>query len=127
VALGTIDGHTYAFVTLERIGGVVVYDVSNPAAPTFVQYINNRDFSGTDPAGDLGPEGITFIKAADSPTGQPLLAVANEISGTVTLYAIDVAAGAAGPAEMPLLTGALTLARNPFARDLLSPDNAVLA
>jgi hypothetical protein len=127
VALGTIDGHTYAFVTLERIGGVVVYDVSNPAAPTFVQYLNNRDFSGTDPAGDLGPEGITFIKAADSPTGQPLLAVANEISGTVTLYAINAAPAAPGIAGVPVLTGALPLARNPFASELLSPDDAVLA
>ena len=91
VTLGEVDGRTYAFITLERIGGVVVYDVSNPSAPQFVQYINNRDFTapaGSDAAGDLGPEGVTFIAAAQSPTGGPLLAVANEISGTVTLYTI---------------------------------------
>ena len=127
VALGTIDGRTYAFVTLERIGGVVVYDVSDPAAPTFVQYLNNRDFTGANPAGDLGPEGITFIKAADSPTGQPLLAVANEISGTVTLYAIGSTAAVAAQAEVPVLTGTLPLARNPFAKDLLSADAGLLA
>ena len=105
--LGVIDDRTYAFVGLERIGGVMVYDVSDPAKPVFVQYINNRDFTKdpedqTTEAGDLGPEGLHFISAEDSPTGQPLLAVANEVSGTVTVYAIVVTppAGAA-PAATP--------------------------
>ena len=71
VAVGEVDGRTYAFVGLERISGIMVYDITNPANSTFVQYINNRDFSGdaaAGSAGDLGPEGITFISAADSPT-----------------------------------------------------------
>jgi hypothetical protein len=94
---GVIDGRTYAFVGLERIGGVMVYDITNPVLPTFVQYINNRDFAaGT---GDLGPEGLLFIPAADSPTGGPVLVVSNEISGTVTLYAIDSVADV--PAAQP--------------------------
>lgn len=90
IALGTVDDRTYAFVGLERMGGVMVYDVTNPHAPVFVDYANNRDFS-VDPAtapqaGDLGPEGLIFIAAKNSPTGRPLLVVANEVSGTVTLY-----------------------------------------
>jgi len=91
VALGVIDGRTYAFVGLERIGGVMVYDITDPLAPTYVTYVNNRNFSAdaTSPeAGDLGPEGLVFISAADSPTGQPLLVVSNEVSGTVTTYGI---------------------------------------
>ncbi|NES21769.1 MAG: calcium-binding protein, partial [Symploca sp. SIO3E6] len=92
VAVGVIDGRTFAFIGLERVGGIMVYDVSNPTNPLFVQYINNRDFAG-DPAagtaGDLGPEGIVFISAADSPTGSALLAVANEVSGTTTLFDIE--------------------------------------
>lgn len=86
VAVGEIDGRTYAFIGLERIGGVMMYDITDPTAPFFVDYINNRDFAaGT---GDLGPEGVHFIPARDSPTGQPIVVVANEISGTVTLYAV---------------------------------------
>lgn len=93
VALGSISDKTYAFVGLERIGGVMVYDISDPAAPVFTTYINSRDFSvdsDKDPgaAGDLGPEGLVFVSAADSPNGEPLLIVGNEVSGTTSIYRI---------------------------------------
>ena len=88
-AIGEVNGRLYSFTGLERIGGIMVYDITDPTSPEFVQYINNRDFSG-DPeagtAGDLGPEGLTFISAEDSPTGRPLLVVGNEVSGTTTVY-----------------------------------------
>jgi 2',3'-cyclic-nucleotide 2'-phosphodiesterase / 3'-nucleotidase / 5'-nucleotidase len=94
LAVGRLGGRTYAFIGLERIGGVMVYDVTTPISPTFVQYINNRDFAG-DPAagtaGDLGPEGLIFVPADDSPNSQPLVVVANEISGSTTLYAVEAA------------------------------------
>lgn len=86
VAVGEIDGRSYAFVGLERIGGVLVYDVTDPTAPSFVQYLANRDFDA-DPVGpDSGPEIVRFVDATNSPTGQPLVAVSNEISGTVSLW-----------------------------------------
>ena len=93
LVLGTVGKRQYAFVGLERMGGVIIYDITNPHAPVFVDYANNRDFS-VDPydataAGDLGPEGLLFIDAKDSPTRSPLLVVANEVSGTVTLYKIE--------------------------------------
>ncbi|HHY58961.1 MAG TPA: calcium-binding protein [Chloroflexi bacterium] len=89
LALGEIDGRTYAFIGLERIGGVMVWDITDPRAPIFVQYANNRDFTvATEAAGDLAPEGIVFVPAADSPTGAPLLLVANEFSGTTTVWEI---------------------------------------
>jgi 2',3'-cyclic-nucleotide 2'-phosphodiesterase (5'-nucleotidase family) len=86
VTVGRIGPRTYAFIGLERIGGVLIYDVTDPLAPIFVQYTNNRDF-GSDPVGpDSGPEGLVFVDAFSSPTHRPLLLVSNEISGTVTLY-----------------------------------------
>jgi len=36
-------------------------------------------------------KGNYFIAAEDSPTGQPLLAVGNEVSGSITVYEIEVA------------------------------------
>jgi Ca2+-binding RTX toxin-like protein len=82
VAVGVINGRTYAFIGLERTGDVIVYDVSNPNQPTFVQYINTPE--------DVAIEGLTFISAADSPTGKPLLATANEVSKTVAVFEINV-------------------------------------
>lgn len=89
ITTGVINGRTFAFVGLERIGGIVVYDVTDPTAPVFQQYVNNRDFSG-DPeagtAGDLGVEDLKFVSAGDSPNGIPLLISSNEVSGTVTIF-----------------------------------------
>jgi 2',3'-cyclic-nucleotide 2'-phosphodiesterase/3'-nucleotidase/5'-nucleotidase len=92
VTLGEIDGRTYAFVGLERMSGVMVFDITDPADVSFITYVNNRDFSGdaeAGTAGDLGPEGLIFIPASESPTGNNLLVIANEISGTTTVYEIQ--------------------------------------
>jgi 2',3'-cyclic-nucleotide 2'-phosphodiesterase (5'-nucleotidase family)/predicted extracellular nuclease len=88
VTVGVINGRTYAFVGLERIGGTMVYEVTDPTKPAFVQYLNTRDFSAA-VAGDSGPEGLTFISASDSPNSQPLLVVANEVSNTVAVYSVN--------------------------------------
>lgn len=93
VVIGRINGRSFAFIGMERIGGVMVYDVSNPQNARFVQYINTRDFSlppNGEATNDSGAEGLAFIAAADSPIGQPMLAVGNEVSGTTTLFRIDV-------------------------------------
>jgi predicted extracellular nuclease len=93
IAIGDIAGIKYAFVGLERIGGIMVYNISNPSSPQFVEYMPARDFTqaiGNAAALDLGPEGLTFVAAADSPTGQPLLIVSNEVSGTTTIYGVVV-------------------------------------
>ncbi|HYF04135.1 MAG TPA: choice-of-anchor I family protein [Patescibacteria group bacterium] len=98
VAIGKIGISTFAFIGLERVGGVMMYDVTNPLQPRFVDYINSRDFTkatsitvnnatvSNPAAGDLGPEGLIFISEKESPTGRAMIIVANEISGTVSFY-----------------------------------------
>ena len=95
VALGEINGRTYAFIGLERMGGVMVYDITVPEDAVFVTYINSRDFTlGEDEDAmtrtDLGAEGLHFVAAEDStdPEGRPLLIVGNEVSGTTAIYTI---------------------------------------
>ena len=84
VALGTIGERTYAFIGLERTGGVMVYDITRPQHAFYVAYVNDRDsVNGT---GSVAPEGLIFIPAADSPNGQNLVVVSNEISGTISIF-----------------------------------------
>jgi len=89
LTLGVAYGRTLGFIGLERMGGVLMVDLGDPAAPEILAYANPRDFAG-DPADgsadDLGPEGLTFVPAATSPNGKPLVIVANEVSGTVSIY-----------------------------------------
>lgn len=97
VAIGQIGDKHFAFIGLERMGGVLVYDISNPHAPQRMDHLNTReDWTAKDPAtigaaaGDLGPEGLVFIPAADSPNGQPLLLVGNEVSGTTAVLQLNL-------------------------------------
>ncbi|WP_291299983.1 choice-of-anchor I family protein [Desulfosporosinus sp. BICA1-9] len=90
VEIGKIGDQDYAFVALERIGGIMVYNVSKPEKPVFVGYYSSRDFSQEGIAGDSAPEGLKFVSAENSPTGKPLLLAANEFSGTVAVFEISV-------------------------------------
>jgi hypothetical protein len=85
-----------AFVGLERVGGVMAFDISNPAAPKYLAYVNSATFDGnfntgkaTAAAGDAGPEGVLFVRASDSPTGKPALIVSYEYSGTTAIYNLN--------------------------------------
>ncbi|MFN2168627.1 MAG: choice-of-anchor I domain-containing protein, partial [Anaerolineae bacterium] len=82
VDTGQVNGRTYAFVGLERVGGIMVYDVTTPYAPIFASY-------APQPAEDRSPEGILFVSLADSPVDSPLLIATHEVSGTVTIYAVE--------------------------------------
>ncbi|GAB60015.1 choice-of-anchor I family protein [Rheinheimera nanhaiensis] len=110
IEVGTIEGRTYAFIAQERSGDLFIYDVTNPFHASFVSHYINRNFDvsfeldddlaepcdtaeGMDCtevplAGDLGPESIKFVAASDSPNGNPLLLIGNEVSGTVTVYQV---------------------------------------
>ena len=91
LALGTLNGKTYAFIGMERIGGVFAFDVSDPASPVFQCYVNSRNFEAdakSPEAGDLGPEGLLFISPEESPNDQGMLVVFSEVSGSMTIYQI---------------------------------------
>lgn len=109
VTVKQLGDRWYAFVGLERIGGIMVYDVTNPSGASYVNYINTRDFSG-EIAGDVAPEGLAFIAAEDSPSGSPVLLAACEVSGTLAAYTLS---GSAVPApEDPASEGAVVLYTN---------------
>jgi len=111
IAVGYVDGVALAFIGLEEVGGVVMFDISDPTDPKHLEYVNNRISDLTkigldsdtdlddaleegliepDEAGDLAPEGLVFIAAEDAPKKKPLLVVGNEVSGTTTIYEVTV-------------------------------------
>ncbi|MEM7550123.1 MAG: ExeM/NucH family extracellular endonuclease [Bacteroidota bacterium] len=116
VTLGEINGRTYAFIGLERISAVAIYDITDETAPTFAGYLINRDGSvdldednPTEEAlaqvGDLGPEGLVFIPSDLSPNGENLLVVTNEVTGTVAIWQVG---------EVPLPAGPITAINEDF-------------
>ena len=85
VVVGQVGAETYAFVALERASAVMMYKITDPSKPKLVQYLRNTT-NLLD--GDLSPEGMKFIPAAQSPTGMALLVVGHEVSGSVAVYQI---------------------------------------
>lgn len=92
VTIGELGGKPYAFIGLERDGGVAVFDLSDPARPAMVAYASTRkvEIEPSNPAsGDQGPEGVLFIPADASPSGKPLLVVSYETSGTTRIWEVS--------------------------------------
>lgn len=87
ITVAEINGATYAFITLERTGGIMTYDITNPMAPIFISYKNSRNTSSV--GGDLGPEGIIYIAPENSPIHKGMIIMANEVSATLSLYEIS--------------------------------------
>lgn len=96
VTIGKVGERTYAFIALERIGGLMMYDITDVENVTYVNYINSRDFA-EDPSqaasvslrSDVAPEDLYFIDASSSPSGTQILLAAFEVSGTVAAYSVD--------------------------------------
>ena len=110
IAVGKIGERTYSFIASERSGDLFIYDITNPFNVSFSAFHNNRDFnidyeldddlnnpcdesegmncSMIESAGDLGPESIKFVSSEQSPNGNPLLIIGNEVSGSVTVYQV---------------------------------------
>ncbi|MDI9242924.1 choice-of-anchor I family protein [Fusibacillus kribbianus] len=88
VVTGNVNGRIFAFIALERIGGVMVYDITDPGNTVFVNYINSREFAA-EIQGDVSPEGLCFIPAQSNVNEKPLLLAACEVSGTLAVYECD--------------------------------------
>jgi hypothetical protein len=125
VAVCEMDGTWYALVGMERISGILMYDVTDPYAPVFLQYVTTRDFTGDaelGTAGGLGPEGIRIISREDSPVGQALVLVSNEVSGSIDIFLMDeMTVGIEGgeqateeTVELPSFTKLTNVYPNPF-------------
>jgi 5'-nucleotidase len=82
IAVGTIEGRTYAFVGLERQSAIMVYEITSPSNPEYITYIPTH----TD--GDVSPEGMVFVPASDAPNNKNLLIVSYEMSGSTVVYEI---------------------------------------
>lgn len=76
IAIGVVGKKTVAFVGMERVDAVAIYDVTNPAAPVFLQIVKCGD----------APEGVLFISAKDSPIKKSLLVVSSEDDGLIKVY-----------------------------------------
>ena len=86
ITIAEIEGRTYAFTTLERVGGIMAYDITNPSQVRFVDYANSRNINTY--AGDHGPETIIYIPPTKHNKNRSYLAVANEISGTISIFEV---------------------------------------
>jgi hypothetical protein len=98
IAAAVINDSAYVFVGLERIGGVFMYNITNPISGRYIDYINARNFSVTPSlanvdngtVGDLGPEVLQYVPSNESPNGADMLLLSNEVSGTLSAFGVRV-------------------------------------
>jgi DNA-binding beta-propeller fold protein YncE len=88
VVVGRVGDATLAFVGLERTSAIAVFDVTRPASARLLSVVPlalTKDATG---GPHIAPEGLCFVPADRSPTGEPLLAVACEVTGTTVLFRV---------------------------------------
>lgn len=89
------DERIYAFIGLERVGGIMVYDITETDKVEYVQYLNGRDFSVSWPEdarppendGDVAPQQLRYI--GQDVYGIPFLFVAYTESSSITIYSVN--------------------------------------
>jgi hypothetical protein len=85
IILLSSSNRVYAFVSLERTGGIAIYDVTSPMGVQFVQYVNNRFSNPPAATKDVGADGITAFFL----DGKAYIAVANALTGNVRIIQVD--------------------------------------
>lgn len=83
LVLGEIAGHTVAFIALERTGGVLMYDITNPRNVQFLDYLNTHLTSGS-----TSPEGLSFVPSSESVDGRNYLIVGYDGSSSIEVFEI---------------------------------------
>jgi len=76
ITIGRVGNKTLLFVGMERADAVAVYDITDPDSPVYLQWLNCG----------VGPEGVAFVSASDSPNGKGLLIVSSEVDGVVKIF-----------------------------------------
>jgi hypothetical protein len=98
VTIGKLGEKFIAFLGLERIGGVMLFDITEPDSTQYMGYVNARNFSAPfdedhtdilylEAVVESGPESITLVPSIDN-TNATIMIVGNESTGSVTLYRI---------------------------------------
>ncbi|XP_078602373.1 mesenchyme-specific cell surface glycoprotein-like [Branchiostoma floridae x Branchiostoma japonicum] len=96
LVVAEVYGKTVIIIGNERPSSLMIYSVDAVTGiPSFESIFRAGDISKNyDDAyndrniGDLDPESMEFVPAADSPDGTPLLLVVGNVSGTVAVYRV---------------------------------------
>ncbi len=99
ITVGEVEGRMMLFVGLERDNGVVIFDITDPSAPSYVNYIDGQA------QGNISPETIAFISAEDSLTGNAQILIAYEGDGNTVLYELDDITAQTGTDAADVLIG----------------------
>ena len=81
LTVASVGGRTYAFIALERSNMTLAFDITDPSHVSYAGAAQH--------AGDISPEGVLIIPAADSPTGRDLLVTSNEVSNNISVFELE--------------------------------------
>ncbi len=76
ITIGRVGNNNLLFVGLERANAVMVYDITNPVKPRYLQWLDTG----------VGPEGVLFVSADKSPNSKSLFIVSSETDGFIKIY-----------------------------------------
>jgi len=82
LAFGTIGGRDYVFVGAERQNGIFQFDITDFGNVSITSYFNTASSTADSGGAFISPESIAFLNAANNPTGQNLLVVGYEGTGS---------------------------------------------
>jgi hypothetical protein len=93
LALGSFGDSIIAFIGMERAGGIFAFRIDNPEEPVFEDFVITRNFNvaadSDTPGHHTGPEGMCFINKQTSPTGEALLVVSYEVTGSIAIFQLE--------------------------------------